>query len=72
MGTCDKSCLTHGCKLEYTPQPEYIWGPHCECKTNYKRLKNGICVPINDASCVAEYQPSPGSLVFHFYDEVFL
>lgn len=44
----------------------FEFGPHCECRSGYKRLSNGICVQFDDPQCALEYQPSPGNFISLF------
>lgn len=59
LGKCDaNTCLTFSCsELNRYRSASTKWGPHCDCSSQYLRLKNGTFVP----SCVAKYQPSPGN-----------
>lgn len=64
LNGCGDSCRRNGCRGQYIDNYANKWSPNCKCSNdNYKRLSNGTCVPVLSEECVAEFQPSPGSIL---------
>ncbi|XP_037050257.1 uncharacterized protein LOC119084397 [Bradysia coprophila] len=56
----DKTCKNHKVVFQGEAPGGNFWAPHCECKSGYKRLPNGVCVAIDDPECYRLWKPSYG------------
>ncbi|KAG4068864.1 hypothetical protein HA402_005012 [Bradysia odoriphaga] len=54
-----ETCLSFGLTYSRGSNLIHKWSPNCACEWLYRRLSNGTCVHMSDASCVSESNPSP-------------